>query len=297
MNLLTLFGLFALAKSNCVDPSINEFAQDDPKLIKYISENLLSPPPPFPQHVSEMDLSIEEYDNVLGKKITIDVDYSALQGQYGQAPFIEELFKPLIKAENTTKRFYIEAGAFDGVKGSNTLRLELNPLWSGLLVEPNPELYAKTKSRERNAWTLPSCFSTKKRPEIVKFDAAGAIGGIINENNEHRPGDGLGKNFRQELTMQCVPFYSVIKALGNPTIDFMSLDIEGTELQVLKTIPFNQVDIRVLMIETNHIGEIFEGDNDDLRRFLCENDYVFYTRLTIDDIYIKKSFLRKLRKL
>ena len=59
MNLLTLFGLFAMAKSNCVDPSINEFAQDDPKLIKYISENLLSPPPPFPQHVSEMDLSIE----------------------------------------------------------------------------------------------------------------------------------------------------------------------------------------------------------------------------------------------
>ena len=45
--------------------------------------------------------------------------------------------------------------------------------------------------------------------------------------------------------MQCVPFYSVIKALGKPTIDFMSLDIEGTELQVLKTIPFDQVDIRV----------------------------------------------------
>ena len=131
MNFLPLFGVFALAESNCVDPSINEFAQDDPKLIKYISENLLSPPPPFPQHVSEMDLSIEEYDNVLGKKNKIDVDYSALQGQYGQAPFIEDLFKPLIKAENTTKRFYIEAGAFDGVKGSNTLRLELNPLWSG----------------------------------------------------------------------------------------------------------------------------------------------------------------------
>ena len=55
------------------------------------------------------------------------------------------------------------------------LKKILSPL-TGLLVEPNPELYAKTKSRERNAWTLPSCFSTKKRPEIVKFDAAGAIG-------------------------------------------------------------------------------------------------------------------------
>ena len=56
--------------------------------------------------------------------------------------------------------------------------------------------------------------------------------------------------------MQCVPFYSVIKALGKPTIDFMSLDIEGTELQVLKTIPFDQVDIRVSSPYGCHLSSI-----------------------------------------
>ena len=32
--------------------------------------------------------------------------------------------------------------------------------------------------------------------------------------------------------MQCFPIYSVLKAIGNPKIDYFSLDIEGAELQV-----------------------------------------------------------------
>jgi hypothetical protein len=66
--------------------------------------------------------------------------HSALQAQYGQPLALEELFEPLFKSDNKTKRFFIEAGAHDGIGGSNTLRFELNPLWSGLLVEPNPQV-------------------------------------------------------------------------------------------------------------------------------------------------------------
>ena len=110
-------------------------------------------------------------------------------------------------------------------------------------------------------------------------------------------GNGFNDARRKSITTQCVPFYSTILALGNPRIDFMSLDIEGAELLVLKTIPFDLVDISVLLIEIDHLGEIFEGDNDELRRFLHKQDYVFYKRLSIDDVYVKKSFLKKLKKL
>ena len=65
-------------------------------------------------------------------------------------------------------------------------------------------------------------------------------------------------------------------------------------MQVLKTIPFDKVDISVLMIEMAHMGKIFPGDNDELRRFLSQNGYVFYKRLAIDDVYIKKSLLPKM---
>ena len=46
--------------------------------------------------------------------------------------------------------------------------------------------------------------------------------------------------------MQCFPFYSIMLALGRTQIDFFSLDIEGGELDVLKTIPWKRVDIKVL---------------------------------------------------
>ena len=43
--------------------------------------------------------------------------------------------------------------------------------------------------------------------------------------------------------------YSLLLALGNPTVDFLSLDIEGAEFQVLRTIPWDKVDIRALSVE------------------------------------------------
>ena len=49
--------------------------------------------------------------------------------------------------------------------------------------------------------------------------------------------------------MQCYPLYSLILALGRPKIDFLSIDIEGAELAVLNTIPWDKVEIELIMIE------------------------------------------------
>ena len=47
------------------------------------------------------------------------------------------------------------------------------------------------------------------------------------------------------VTIQCFPFYSVLLAVGQTRIDFFSLDVEGHELEILKTIPWHKVDIKV----------------------------------------------------
>ena len=65
--------------------------------------------------------------------------------------------------------------------------------------------------------------------------------------------------------MQCLPLYSILQAMGNPTVNYFSLDIEGAELQVkhllifyiiniipvkvLLTLPWDKVDIEVLSSE------------------------------------------------
>ena len=56
-------------------------------------------------------------------------------------------------------------------------------------------------------------------------------------------------------SVQCLPFYSILLATGRTRVDFFSLDIEGDELTVLKTIPWKKVDIKVLIVEYYHIKE------------------------------------------
>jgi hypothetical protein len=61
-------------------------------------------------------------------------------------------------------------------------------------------------------------------------------------------------------------------------------------LQVLKSIPWDKVDISVLLIEVKHFGAIFEGQLSDVETFLDEKGYKFYMTLAIDNIYVKKDF-------
>ena len=47
----------------------------------------------------------------------------------------------------------------------------------------------------------------------------------------------------------CFPLYAILLALGNPIIDFFSLDVEGAELFILRTIPWSKVHIKVKRIQ------------------------------------------------
>ena len=80
-------------------------------------------------------------------------------------------------------------------------------------------------------------------------------------------------------------------------MDFMSLDIEGAELDVLRTIPFGKVNIKVLDIETNHVGQIFDGTREDLYQLLLDNGYQYYGRVAIDDIFIRNDYFQELKGL
>ena len=64
---------------------------------------------------------------------------------------------------------FIEAGAYDGVEHSNTLWLEANLNWKGLLVEANPDQYENIKNVHRKAWFLPGCLSIYPYPIKVSI--------------------------------------------------------------------------------------------------------------------------------
>ena len=52
----------------------------------------------------------------------------------------------------------------------------------------------------------------------------------------------------QMVSVQCFPLYSILLAVGRTQVDFFSLDVEGHELRILKTIPWHKVDIAVIIL-------------------------------------------------
>ena len=65
--------------------------------------------------------------------------------------------------------FFLEVGAHDGEHLSNTLWLEKQKGWSGLLVEADPETYAQLVTKNRRAWLAHVCLSPKRWPVRVKY--------------------------------------------------------------------------------------------------------------------------------
>ena len=51
----------------------------------------------------------------------------------------------------------------------------------------------------------------------------------------------------QLVNVQCFPLYSILLAFNRTKVDFFSLDVEGHELKVLKTVPWHKVDLTVLI--------------------------------------------------
>ena len=92
------------------------------------------------------------------------------------------------------------------------------------------------------------------------------------------------------VEIKCFPFYSLMLALNRTTVDFFSLDVEGDELKVLKTIPFDKINIKMLTIE--YLNE--PGGAQPLQSFMESKGYWLVANIrrqnfVFDLMFIKNS--------
>jgi hypothetical protein len=133
-----------------------------------------------------------------------------------------------------TNGFFIECGAFDGLRYSNTFYIERQLNWTGLMIEAVPINFKLALEKKRNVTLVPACLNLINKPKMSDFPSAFYAGSRIADSASS-----------STVKVQCLPLYSILLALNRTKIDIFSLDIEGHELTVLKTIPFDKVDIKV----------------------------------------------------
>lgn len=126
--------------------------------------------------------------------------------------------------------FFIEMGAFDGQRWSNTLWLERKHGWTGLLIEADPDLCDKIDKLHRQVWRLCGCISEQQSATFIQGSALGGIADHLNKNQITQ----LSKWY--SVTVPCYKLQNVLDKLNNNHINYFSLDVEGAELIVLETI-------------------------------------------------------------
>jgi len=202
-----------------------ELSMDDPELLAKIRGSLV-----HPQNVSERQL--------------LATPPHGHMSQHRQDFWIDNFFK------NRTNGFFVECGAYDGEHLSNTVFFEVKRNWTGLLIEAGPNLYKSLLKRKRHAYSIHACLSPVSYPKTFDFVEMVDVSTLSDfEEASHLLKMKRTFGARKGRPLICYPFYSIMLAIEQTRIDFFSLDVEGAELPILRTIPFNKIYIDLIMIE------------------------------------------------
>ncbi|MBX9891052.1 MAG: FkbM family methyltransferase [Chitinophagaceae bacterium] len=199
--------------------------------------------------------------------------------QYQQDFFIDKIV--LNKLRNG---FFVEVGAFDGIHLSNTYFFEKYRVFNGICIEPVPYIFYKLKVN-RNCVCLNFCIANQMgEVDFLVTKGTEVLSGIQNEFTQQHiqrllcDKDKYG--FEEEIIkIETIPFSQLMTP---KIIDYCSIDTEGNELSVLKSIDYESQYIRCFSVENNYYDQNIEI-------FLKEKKYRKLIRLGDDEIFIHES--------
>lgn len=159
----------------------------------------------------------------------------------------------LQKTEYKRGGFFVEFGATDGVLLSNTWLLEKEFGWQGICAEPNPKFFEQLK-RNRQCKTTNEFIGRESGKEI-DFILADVYGASLEHAYSDMHADKREAYFSegQVTKLISVSLDDFLRAYHAPyDIDFISIDTEGSEYDLLSTFPFEKWNIRLITVEHNY---------------------------------------------
>ena len=180
---------------------------------------------------------------------------------------------------------FVDIGAYDGITGSNSLYFEKWRGWSGVLVEPVPT-HRATAETMREAPCLPFAVAADNgsAPFITVTKGYLQMSGLLDSYDGsmlQRVRDNP-QHAEDTIDVETRTLSDILTDAGIPHPDIVSLDIEGGELSVLKSFPFNQHKVLVWSIENN-------SGAPDIPKIMRENGYNLIEFCGPDEVYAHRS--------
>jgi len=216
--------------------------------------------------------------------------YAMPKVEFAQGQLFQDLWVLWELGEKQGEGYFVEFGATNGITMSNSHLLDKQYGWKGILAEPNPE-YHERLARERDCNITHKCVYSKTG-ETLKFLCAEK--GLMSRLEHINPDDHNEQSGRREvkntIDVNTISLNDLLDEFNAPdVIDYMSVDTEGSEYEILSNFDFSKRHVRTFTVEHN-----FTKLREQIFDLMSANGYVRrfpeYTRF--DDWFIHSDDFR-----
>lgn len=205
--------------------------------------------------------------------------------QFGEDQILLEVFK------NKKNGLCLEVGGNDGVTHSNSFLFE-SLEWKCIIIEPIPYLCEKIKSNRPDACILE--FAASNARGTQRFYVAEKVEGMstLNISKEHFNKIVKEGGTLREIKVKTDTLDHLIEPYVSQEIDFVTIDVEGAEMQVLHGFSLSKWKPRVILLEDNS-AMLDTSVRDYMRKF----GYINYMRTGVNDWYALENDLELINPL
>jgi FkbM family methyltransferase len=186
---------------------------------------------------------------------------------------------------NKENGFFIEIGASDGINLSNTYLLETHYKWKGICCEPIPNNFKNLVKNRPNSICYDEAVYNSSGLTVI-FDIANnfdLLSGISNHIDCHKSAVDVNK---ETIQVQTISLLDVLNNANAPLfIEYMSLDTEGSEFEILKNFDFEKYTFGLIDVEHNYC----EPRRTEIKNLLLSKGYIYKGENKWDDMYKHNS--------
>jgi len=174
--------------------------------------------------------------------------------QFGQDKYLETyIFK------GYKNGFYVDVGAHDGISINNTLYFEKNNNWTGINVEPIKKVFERLVINRPNDINLNCavCNNDGETDFLCNTGYTEMLSGIKDNFDKRHVNRILRENKQMGSTTEVIKvktkkLETIFDENNIKHVNYLSIDVEGSEFEVIKSINFDKVFIDVIEFENNY---------------------------------------------
>ncbi|MDP2430959.1 MAG: FkbM family methyltransferase [Pseudomonadota bacterium] len=196
------------------------------------------------------------------------------RAQNGEDRWLDEFFA------HKRGGYFVDVGAYDGVDLSNSYHFEQIG-WSGILAEPDPDNAAHCRASRPGSRTFQcAVVGSADTREITFHKAVSGVFSTTHLTEQHAQRlAGMGQN-TDTLTVPARTLDSLLIEAGSGKVDFVSIDVEGGELDVLAGFDIRRWNPDIVVIESNTKYRLPA-----IRDYFVRNGYAYLHSIDVNDFY------------